>query len=47
MAGGGAYPACGQATTTRNPAMRRHAVSGNVAVPSAGKIYSVSLIFRW
>jgi len=47
VTGGGAYPACGQATTTRNPATRRHAASGNVAVPSAGMIYSVSLISRW
>src|SRR6266566_3185500 len=33
--GGGAYPASGQETTTRNPATRRHAESGNVAVPSS------------
>jgi len=32
--GGGAYPACGQATTTRNPAIRRHGACGNVAVLS-------------
>ena len=49
-AGGGAYPACGQETTTRNPAMRRHAPSGKAAVPSSAfprVFYSVSLIFRW
>ena len=35
VAGGGAYPVCGQATTTRNPAIRRHGASGNVAVLSS------------
>src|SRR6516162_637255 len=35
VAGGGAYPVCGQTTTTRNPAMRRHGASGNVAVLSS------------
>src|SRR5215470_2335618 len=33
--GGGAYSVCGQETTTRNPAIRRHGASGNVAVPSS------------
>ena len=33
--GGGAYPVCGQETTTRNPAIRRHGASGTVAVPSS------------
>ena len=35
LLGGGAYPVCGQATTTRNPAIRRHGASGNVAVLSS------------
>src|SRR6516165_2639928 len=35
VVGGGAYPVCGQATTTRNPAIRRHGASGNVAVLSS------------
>jgi hypothetical protein len=35
VVGGGAYPVCGQATTTRNPAIRRHAASRNVAVLSS------------
>src|SRR5689334_20854528 len=35
VVGGGAYPVCGQTTTTRNPAMRRHGASGNVAVLSS------------
>ena len=38
VAGGGAYPACGQETTTRNPAIRRHGASGNVAVPSSADL---------
>src|SRR5690348_17110867 len=33
--GGGAYPACGQETTTRNPAILRHGASRNVAVLSS------------
>ena len=38
VAGGGAYPACGQETTTRNPAIRRHGASGNVAVLSSADL---------
>src|SRR3954447_623445 len=38
--GGGAYPACGQETTTRNPAMRRHAAPGNAAVLSSAVLLS-------
>src|ERR1700731_4065498 len=30
-----AYPLCGQDMTTRNPAIRRHSVSPNAAVPPA------------
>src|SRR5207244_6598177 len=35
VVGGGAYPLCGQETTTRNPAIRRHPASRNVVVPSS------------
>src|SRR5580692_7865580 len=38
VAGGGEYPACGQETTTRKPAIRRHGASGNVAVPSSADL---------
>ena len=38
--GGGAYPACGHATTTRNPAIRRHAAPGNAAVLSSAVLLS-------
>src|SRR6266480_346815 len=38
VAGGGAYPACGQETTTRKPAIRLHGASGNVAVPSSADL---------
>src|SRR6185437_1963116 len=40
LLGGGAYPACGQVTTTRNPAIRRHAVPGNAAVLSSAVLLS-------
>src|SRR5919201_4180539 len=36
--GGGAYPLCGQETTTWNPAIRRHGASRNAAVLSSGAL---------
>jgi hypothetical protein len=35
--GGRAYPFCGQEHTTRNPAIRRHSISPNRAVPPSAR----------